>query len=108
MLTDGMPADRDELQKLLNAAYRKGNQDAHAARDILVKLVPAFDERADIEQRAEIAEGRLELLSSTNMQLLADIGRAKTEAARTVEALRQAQDHWLVKLAIRISGWFSR
>ena len=40
MLTNGMPADREELQKLLNAAYRKGNQDAHAARDILVKLLP--------------------------------------------------------------------
>ena len=38
MLTAGTPADRDESQKLLNAAHCKGNQDAHAARGILVKL----------------------------------------------------------------------
>lgn len=36
---EGMPAAREELQKLLNAAYRKGNQDAHAAREILADLV---------------------------------------------------------------------
>lgn len=26
-----MPRDREDLQRLLNTAYRKGNQDAHAA-----------------------------------------------------------------------------
>lgn len=33
--TDGMPSDRDELQKMLNDAYRKGNQAAHAAVKLL-------------------------------------------------------------------------
>jgi len=32
-----MPKDRDELQRMLNAAYRKGNQDAHEAHRILSK-----------------------------------------------------------------------
>jgi hypothetical protein len=32
---DGMPSDRDELQKMLNDAYRKGSQDAHAAVKLL-------------------------------------------------------------------------
>ena len=30
-----MPKDRDELQKMLNDAYRKGSQDAHAAVKLL-------------------------------------------------------------------------
>lgn len=35
---DGMPEDREALQKLLNKAYRKGNQDAHDAFRVLQEV----------------------------------------------------------------------
>lgn len=34
------PSDADALQKLLNDAYRKGNHDAHAARDACTVIMP--------------------------------------------------------------------
>ena len=40
--TSDMPKDRDELQRILNAAYRKGNQDAHRTERVVREagLVP--------------------------------------------------------------------
>jgi hypothetical protein len=35
---DGMPRDREELQKLLNDAYRTGNQDAHEAHRLVQEM----------------------------------------------------------------------
>jgi hypothetical protein len=76
-----------------------------------VRTMVSYNERADLEARIETAEGRNELLRSTNMQLLADAGYAESSAEgyrRDAVHLWNQQNHWLVKLAIRVSGWFSR
>jgi hypothetical protein len=44
-MKNGLPEDLDELQKMLNGAYRKGNQDAHAGCKIIKDLLQKeFDE----------------------------------------------------------------
>jgi len=56
---DGMPRDREELQKLLNDAHRKGNQEAHEAHRLTQEMglsaqggeVPELDNGANPYQR---------------------------------------------------------
>lgn len=53
---DGMPINRDELQKMLNAAYRRGNKAAHEARRVVPEILPT--EMRDIANSLTPAEMR--------------------------------------------------